>query len=211
MNNLGKATVALVSGLLMSLPAALVGESLENQIIYVHLPELMEKSDSGKEKRLELEMIQNTKTVDISEKAKSFEKAKNDLDKARKDLATKRSTLTADALKKEEKKIVELERKVEELQHKLQLAYQDADNELKEVWVRVTESLYKEQVEAISEWAKDKKVYAVIDRESGRVLFCRDNCDMTSEVLKVVNKKHTQKTLLAKDSNALKTSPTKLA
>jgi Skp family chaperone for outer membrane proteins len=98
------------------------------------------------------------------------------------------------------KKIVELERKVEELQHKLQLAYQDADAELKNEWMQVTESLFKEQVAAITEWAKEKKAYAVIDRESGRVLYCREQSDMTGEVLKVVNKKHTEKTVLAKNA-----------
>lgn len=211
MNTIGKTSVALLSGVLMSLPAFLLGDVSENQIIYVNLPKLMEESLSGQEKRSFLETLQSAKATDINDLSKSWEKAKTDLEKTKKDLVAKRSTLSPEAIKKEEKKIVELERKVEELQHKLQLAYQDADAELKNEWMQVTESLFKEQVAAITEWAKEKKAYAVIDRESGRVLYCREQSDMTGEVLKVVNKKHTEKTVLAKNAAPALPKLTKVA
>lgn len=211
MNTLGKISTALVSGLLMAFPAATLAESTENQILYISLPKLMEESESGKEKRAELESLQNAKTADIQAKAASFQKVNTELEKARKDLVAKRSGFTPAELKQEEKKVTELERKVKDLENKLQLAYQDAESDLKGEWMRVTEQLYKEQAEIIAEWAKEKKAYAVVDKETGRVLYCRNTSDMTDELLKVANKKHTKKTVVAKNTTAVKVPAVKVA
>lgn len=210
MNTLGKVSVALVSGLLMSVPAVFAANEAD-QIVYVHLQEVMEKSLSGNEVRTTLEALQTAKANEVNALAKDFKKAQDELEKTRKDLTTKRTTLTADAVKKEEKRIVDLERKCEELQHKLQLAYQDADAELKAEYVRLTEALFKEQVEAIHGWAKEKNVYAVVDADSGRVLYCRETCDKTNDVLRVVDNKHKKDAVLAKAPTSAAKAATRVA
>jgi Skp family chaperone for outer membrane proteins len=101
MNTIGKTSVALLSGVLMSLPAFLLGDVSENQIIYVNLPKLMEESFSGQAARATLENSQASKATDINDINKSWENAKSTLEKTKKDFVAKRSTLSADAIKKE--------------------------------------------------------------------------------------------------------------
>ena len=181
----------LVLSLLTAMPV--MANVIEDETIYVTLTELMELCDAGKETKTQIDSLRASKTNPITELAKRLEQAK-------KEYSSKASVLSAAAREKEEKSLMKMERDLKDM-------IEEADREFKEEYMRLTEDLFKELREVIAHWAKEQKVFAVVDAESGRILYRRDSADHTKELVSFANRKHQDKTTVAKAKPAPAAAP----
>lgn len=172
----------------------------------INLQQIVMESDSGKAAVAELQKKQQALEAQFQQLGNEMKTLQADLEKTRNDYMAKRSLMSSDAQMKEEKKIRDIERKIEELNAKAQRMMQDARNEMQMAEMQLMQPLMQEQIEVITAWAKEKNLSMVIDEASGRVLYKKDSLDATKEVIQLVNKKHEQKTALAK--NKISSKPT---
>lgn len=195
----------LVLSLSMLLSTAGAFAASEGQTVYINLSQIMQESQAGREASAVLEKLRASKAEDINKKVKTFESAKVELQKASNEYEAKKNLLKD--VKSEEKKLTDLSRKVAKCEAELKESAEDAEKDFRAEYVRVSEQLLKDQIDVVTEWAKEKKVLAVIDTESGRVLYRRDDADATKDMLLAVNKKHEQKALLAKNKATPASTP----
>lgn len=185
----------MILSVTLLLPVFAYGK-LEDQNVFVSLPQLMGESKAGKEANAALETYRAKKAEELNKKAKALESTRADLQKANTEFETKKPLLkNFDA---EQKKITELNRKVAKLETEFQASAKEAEEDFRAEYMRLSEQLFKEQIDALSEWGKTKNVYAITDLESGRVLYCRETANITKEVLTAVDQKHAQKIAQAK-------------
>lgn len=172
----------------------------------VDVQQIVMESEAGKAAVGELQKKQQALEAQFQQLGAEMKSAQADLEKTRNDYMAKRSLMNSDAQMKEEKKIRDIERKIEELNAKGQRMMQDARNEMQMAEMQLMQPLMQEQMEVIAAWAKEKNLALVIDASTGRVLYKKDSLDATKEVIQLVNKKHEQKTALAK--NKITSKPT---
>lgn len=165
----------------------------------INLQQIVMESDSGKMAVAELQKKQQALEAQFQQMGSEMKRLQADLEKTRNDYMAKRSLMSSDAQMKEEKKIRDIERKIEELNANAQRMMQDARNEMQMAEMQLMQPLMQEQIEVITAWAKEKNLSMVIDEASGRVIYKKDALDATKEVIQLVNKKHEQKTALAKN------------
>ncbi|GMU19747.1 MAG: hypothetical protein AMXMBFR12_09390 [Candidatus Babeliales bacterium] len=172
----------------------------------INVQQIVMESDAGKAAVAELQKKQQALEAQFQQLGNEMKTLQADLEKTRNDYMAKRSLMSSDAQMKEEKKIRDIERKIEELNAKAQRMMQDARNEMQMAEMQLMQPLMQEQIEVITAWAKEKNLTMVIDESSGRVIYKKDSLDATKEVIQLVNKKHEQKTALAK--NKITSKPT---
>jgi Skp family chaperone for outer membrane proteins len=186
--------------------------TVQEQTVYVNLSQLVSECQNGKEANTFLEKLRAEKAESINKKVKVFEASKAEYQKATAEYEAKKGLLKD--LKSEEKKLTDIARKVAKLEAELKESAEDAEKDFRAEYMRLSEQLFKEEVEIIGDWAKEKKVAAVVDSESGRILYRQDTMDVTKEMLGYVNKKHEQK-LAAKAATPaatkVATAPAKVA
>lgn len=192
-------------GLLASGTCAQAEVKMEDTKV-VNLQQIVMESDSGKTAVAELQKKQQGLEAQFQQMGNEMKRLQADLEKSRNDYMAKRSLMSSDAQMKEEKRIRDIERKIEELNANAQRMMQDARNEMQMAEMQLMQPLMQEQIEVITAWAKEKNLSMVIDEGSGRVLYKKDSLDATKEVIQIVNKKHEQKTALAK--NKITSKPT---
>lgn len=192
-------------GLLASGTHATAEVKLEDTKV-INLQQIVMESDSGKVAVAELQKKQQALEAQFQQIGAEMKRLQADLEKTRTDYMAKRSLMSSDAQMKEEKKIRDIERKIEELNANAQRMMGDARNEMQMAEMQLMQPLMQEQIEVITAWAKEKNLSMVIDEASGRVLYKKDSLDATKEVIQLVNKKHEQKTALAK--NKITSKPT---
>lgn len=172
----------------------------------INVQQIVMESDAGKAAVAELQKKQQALEAQFQQLGNEMKTLQADLEKTRNDYMAKRSLMSSDAQMKEEKKIRDIERKIEELNAKAQRMMQDARNEMQMAEMQLMQPLMQEQIEVITAWAKEKNLTMVIDESSGRVIYKKESLDATKEVIQLVNKKHEQKTALAK--NKITSKPT---
>lgn len=170
--------------------------SMENQTVYISTAQLMGQSKGGQEANKELGKVQARIKDKVDKQVKGVETAKAEYQKIVNEFETKKGILKD--LSGEEKKVRDAGRKVANLEGELKESAQDAENEFRAEYMRLSEQLFQEQIETINEWAKECKVAAVVDSDSGRVLYRRDSVDATNQLLPLINKKHDIKVAKAK-------------
>lgn len=178
----------------------------DTKVAVVDAQKTILESEAGKAAVGELQKKQQALEGQFQQLGNEMKTLQADLEKTRNDYMAKRSLMSSDAQMKEEKKIRDIERKIEELNAKAQRMMQDARNEMQMAEMQLMQPLMQEQMEVIAAWAKEKNLSLVIDAKSGSVLYKKESLDATAEVIQLVNKKHEQKTALAK--NKITSKPT---
>jgi Skp family chaperone for outer membrane proteins len=139
------------------------------------------------------------------------QKIATDVAKERNDLNAKRSMMSVDAVNKEERKIKDKERKLGELQNSYQQVMRDLQVETEEFKLALQPFLL-EAIETTREAAKnDATIDLVFDLFTNQVIYSKENNDMSTDVIKLTQKKNEQKALLAKSKPVAKASATKVA
>ncbi len=202
-----KLMISTLSLALLASGARITAEAkVEDKVKTVNVQSLVMESVPGKEAVQKLQALQQSKEAEFQKLAAQMKQFQGELEKSRSDFMAKRSLMSQDAQMKEEKKIRDIERKIEELNANAQRMMQDARNELAMEEMKLMQPLMQDQIEVIAAWAKERDLNMVIDENSGRVLYKKDGLDATGEVIKLVNKKHEQKTALAKNKITSKPS-----
>lgn len=135
----------------------------------------------------------------VNRKGKALETARVEYQNAVKTAEAKKAVVTdPKVMQAEEKKVTEGARKVAKLEAEVKEAAEDAEKDLRAEYMKLNEELFTDLLETISVWAKDNNVDEVVDAESGRVLYCRNDLDATTEIVNAFDKKHEQKLAKAK-------------
>jgi outer membrane protein len=126
---------------------------------------------------------------------KEIQKDEQKMSQALNEFQSKATTLSEAAREKEEKNLrrmkTDYEAKVQESKYEMELAMQ-----------KTTEELAKDMEAAVTEVAKRDKLDAVVDSITGRVIYVKENLNITGQVVKEMNVKNEQK--LAQNKSAAK-------
>lgn len=201
--------ITFALGILMSVAVIHAGDKMEDKIKTVNLQGLILESESGKEAVAELQKVRTRVETELKQISAELQRIEDELKKLRTDMVNKKAVMSATAQADSERKIRDFEYKKGELQSKGQRIVQDAQNDYAMEEMRVMQPLFTEFAEIAAQYAKEKDIYIVIDVSSGRVIYQKEGLDATSDIMKMVNKKHEQKTALAK--NKAPKAPTKAA
>lgn len=170
-----------------------------------------EKIIGAKEVIAEGEKAQKVKGAELQQIQVEGQKIATEVAKERNDLNAKRSMMSVEAVNKEERKIKDKERKLGELQNSYQQVMRDLQVETEEFKLALQPFLL-EAIETTREAAKnDMTIDLVFDLFTNQVIYSRESNDMSSDVIKLTEKKNEQKTLLAKSKPAAKAPATKAA
>lgn len=189
----------LLSLTLLCSTAALRGDfNLEDKIRTVNLQSLVMESEGGKEAVGELQKMSASLEAEAKQIMAELKHIEDEQQRIRGDIVKQKAVASPQAQADSEKKIRDLEYKKGELNAKLQRIVQDGRNDLQMEEMRLMQPLYADLVQVVSDWAKEKNLYIVLDESSGRVIYKKVGLDATADVMKLANKKHEQKTTLAK-------------
>jgi Skp family chaperone for outer membrane proteins len=136
----------------------------------------MRESDSGKKASQQLQATQERL-------ANELRNAQEKLMKEANDFQTKQATMSETAREAEQKRLAKAERD-------LKARGEEAEMEMKLAMQKVTDSLSKEVEVAITKVAKDKKLDAVVDTSTGRVLYVENKANYTSSLVKEMDNEH---------------------
>lgn len=158
--------------------------SSDMKIGVANLFDCMGNSEQGKKFKLDVENKQKELETNIATLQQSFESQV-------KDFNTKKDLLTTDARAKEEQRLLSL-------QSDLQNEAQKAEQELRLVMNSLTEDLAMEAEKAAIALAQEKDFDLLLEKTSGRVIFCKATYEFTDLV---ANKMDTSwETRLAKNT-----------
>lgn len=170
-----------------------------------------EKITGAKEVIAEGQKGQKLKGDELQQIQVEGQKIATEVAKERNELGTKRSMMSVEAVNKEERKIKEKERKLGELQNSYQQVMRDLQVETEEFKLALQPFLL-EAIETTREAAKnDPTTDVVFDLFTNQVIYAKESNDMSTEVIKLTEKKNEQKALLAKSKPAAKAPATKVA
>lgn len=170
----------------------------------VNLFDCMGTSEQGKKFRLDVESKQKELEGKIATLQQSFESQV-------KDFNTKKDLLTTDARAKEEQRLVNL-------QSDLQNEAQKAEQELRLVMNSLTEDLAQEAEKAAIALAQEKNFDLLLEKTSGRVIYCKANYEFTelvsnkmdsswqTRLAKNIKKSEDKKEVLAKADTVIETA-----
>lgn len=210
MKNLMRITFALA--LLANMSMIKAGDTSVDKIKTVNLQGLIMESEAGKEAINELQKVRMRLESELKTISMELQQIDEEVKRLRADLAAKKSAVSVTAQADTERKIRDLEYKRGELQSKGQRLVQDGQNDMQMEEMRLMQPLFAEFSEVVAQYAKEKDLFMVIDESSGRVIYKKDGLDATPDVMKLANKKHEQKTALAKNKATKAPAPsTKVA
>lgn len=149
------------------------------RIDFVHMSELMASSTPGKAVMKELEEQKNMFAKEINEKQQKIAQAE-------KTLQEKAPTMNPAAQSSES-------RKIETQKEDLSMLARRKEAEFKDNYMIKTEELFKQAHETVVQVAQAEAVDAVVDAESGRVLYLSNGMNSTGKYLAQLEKNHAQK------------------
>lgn len=129
------------------------------------------------------EGVEVTAKLDLKrqELGKELEGDGKKLEQAKVEFKSKASTMNDSARAKKEQEIVRMNRDFEG-------KVQSCEEELKLSMQQVTEVLAKEVEQAVTEYAKNEKLDAVIDKVTGKVVYTSGKSDCTEAIIQGMNK-----------------------
>jgi len=165
-------TVAFAAPMVAAPQIALAEVPALKKIAMVDMQRVLNETKEGKKARADLESSSKTK--------------QEKLDK-------KRTKLEADASKLGSLKGAALASAQETLQKEsmeLQSMLMTLEQELGDMHNRTLESMYKRAQDIVTKLAKERSVDLVLVRDSMTVIYAKDGLDITDEVVKLYNGKH---------------------
>ncbi len=172
--------------------------NLEDKVRTVNLQSLVMESKLGQEAIGQLQKLSASLEAEAKQIMAELKNIEDEQQRIRADIMKQKAVASSQAQADSEKKIRDLEYKKGELNAKLQRIVQDGRNDLQMEEMRLMQPLYADLVQVVSDWAKEKNLYMVLDESSGRVIYKKAGLDATADVMKLANQKHEQKTTLAK-------------
>jgi outer membrane protein len=167
------ALAVTVAAPIVAAPSVAVAEvPAVKKIAMVDMQRVLNETKEGKKARADLESSSKTK--------------QEKLDK-------KRTKLEADAAKLQSLKGAALASAQETLQKEsmeLQSMLMTLEQELGDQHNRTLESMYKRAQEIVTKLAKDRSIDLVLVRDAMTVIYAKDGLDITDEVVKLYNSKH---------------------
>lgn len=151
----------------------------ESEVLYIDMQQAMLQSKQGADAQ---------KVVEAEEQkyAQMAQKAQQDMIKVKTELDQKASTMKPELLRTQEKKLGDMQRNY-------QNDMQDWRNELQFAMQRETDAMIKEIEAAAKDLATKAGKKAVIDSQTGRVLYLHDDLNSTNELISVMNSQHDAK------------------
>lgn len=143
------------------------------RVATVDVNRVLNESKEGKAKRAHIDELSQTAK-------KKIETKKNSLKAVEEKLKSSGATETSSEAK-------EFKNQVRELQ----IFAKDTEDELRQEFLKVNKSLTEKVVKSIESYAGDNKIDLVLDKsaqERGAVLFGNDSADITSDIIKSLNK-----------------------
>lgn len=150
--------------------------SADFKAAYVDVQKAIEQTAMGKKAKEEMKK-------EADKRNKELEKKKSDIDKMREDIEKKRSVLAEEAFAKRAQELQEEMQKFNQSAAKAQADLQKKESEL-------LEPIVKKVKDVIAKIAKDKGLSMVLQSNPNAqiVLFATDDADLTSEVVKALDK-----------------------
>jgi len=151
------------------------GKDVDLKIRFVNSIELMRDTEEGKKISLELQETYKKLAEEVQELNKKLEAAAAEYKK-------KESMLSDSAKETEQKKLMRMQRELE-------IKAKEAEEEYKLAMQKANDRISKEIIAVAEEIAKEDNLDAIIDKDSGRVLYVADKADHTAKIKDRMNKK----------------------
>jgi len=142
--------------------------------VYVSSAEIVTNSKQGKEIKSKLDVEFKKSGAEVQAEEQKITKAVNDY-------KAKESAMNDAARESEQAKLMKMRREFENM-------VQEKDEQLKRLQAKLNEELTKEALKTAAEMAQAENLDAVIDIETGRVLYASQNVDYTAKFTERMNK-----------------------
>ena len=162
-----------------SVQSTKAASSTSGKVGYVSSMEVIGNSKLGTKVKNELD-------VKFKSSSKEIQLEEQRITKAMQDYKTKESTLSDSAKEAEQSKLMKMRREFDAM-------VQEKDEEMKRYQQKLNEQLTKEALEAASELAQAENLEAVIDTDTGKVLYVASHANYTSKFTEKINKRHEAK------------------
>lgn len=143
---------------------------------YFRASDAMRSSKTGIEAGKELEATRNELTASLQKEGQALEKSMNDF-------KAKSATMSDTARENEQKKLMKADR---DYKGKVE----DAETAMKLTMQKTMEALGKEIEQAVAQLAKAKNLDAVIDMDTGRVVYASEKVTYTNDLVASLNKNY---------------------
>ena len=151
-------------------------KSAGNNVGYVSSMTVINGSKEGQKIKNELEAKFKSSGMEV-------QKREQEVTKALADYKAKESTLSDAAKEAEQTKIMKMRRDFEAM-------VQEKDEELKRLQQKFNDQLTKEALQVAAELGKAKSLDAVVDTDTGKVLYVASHVDYSAEFTTIMNKRY---------------------
>jgi|ADurb_H2B_01_Slu_FD_contig_81_689668_length_598_multi_3_in_0_out_0_1 Skp family chaperone for outer membrane proteins len=141
---------------------------------YISSAEIVNSSKQGKEIKAKLDAEFKKSGAEVQAEEQKITKVVNDY-------KAKESAMNDTAREAEQAKLMKMRREFESM-------VQEKDEQLKRLQAKLNEELTKEALKTAAEMAQAENLDAVIDVETGRVLYASQNVDYTTKFTERMNK-----------------------